>query len=61
MRVLTYIFVGAGAAVAIIALAVTLFDNGEQDTIEPQSDASQAEIAQPQSGAADAADSGNCE
>lgn len=56
MRVLTYIFVGAGAAVAIIALAVTLFDNGEQDTIEPQSDASQAEIAQPQSGAADAAD-----
>ena len=54
MRVLTYIFVGAGAAIAIVALAVTLLDDGEQATIEPQSDATQAATAQPQAGAADA-------
>ena len=42
MRVLTYIFVGAGAAIAIIALAITLLDTGEQPTIEPQTDASSA-------------------
>jgi len=41
VRVLTYIFVGVGAAIAIIALAVTLLDTGEQAKIEPQSDASQ--------------------
>ncbi|MEL0197802.1 MAG: hypothetical protein VW870_12225, partial [Rhodobiaceae bacterium] len=49
MRVLTYIFVGAGAAIAVIALAVTLLDNGEQATIEPQSEASSAVIAKSQS------------
>jgi len=49
VRVLTYIFVGAGAAIAVIALAVTLLDNGEQATIEPQSEASSAVIAKSQS------------
>ena len=48
MRVLTYIFVGAGAAIAIIALAVALLDDGEQATIEPQSDTSQAVTAEQQ-------------
>ena len=52
MRVLTYIFVGAGAAIAVIALAVTLLDDGEQAMIEPQSDASKAAAVQPQAGAA---------
>ena len=52
MRVLTYIFVGAGAAIAVIALAVTLLDDGEQAMIEPQSDASKAATVQPQAGAA---------
>ena len=51
MRVLTYIFVGVGAAIAVIALAVTLLDNGEQATIEPQSDASLAVTAKPQAAA----------
>ncbi|HBH88272.1 MAG TPA: hypothetical protein DDY27_00110, partial [Hyphomonadaceae bacterium] len=51
---MTYIFVGAGAAIAIVALAVTLLDDGEQATIEPQSDTTQAATAQPQAGAADA-------
>jgi nucleoid-associated protein YgaU len=49
---LTYIFVGAGAAIAVIALAVTLLDDGEQAMIEPQSDASKAATVQPQAGAA---------
>ena len=53
MRVWTYIFVGAGAAIAIIALAVTLLDDGEQAMIEPQSDATQAATAAPQAGAED--------
>ena len=52
MRVLTYIFVGVGAATAVIALAVTLLDNGEQATIEPQSNASLAVTAEPQAGTA---------
>ena len=38
MRFIVYIFVGAGAAIAIIALAVVLLDNGEQATIEPQTE-----------------------
>ena len=54
MRVLTYIFVGAGAAIAIIALAVTLLDTGEQATIEPQTDASPATSSAPQTSPADA-------
>ena len=54
MRVLTYIFVGVGAAVAIIALAVTLLDDGEQATIEPQSDIPQTATALPQAESADA-------
>ena len=41
LRILTYIFVGAGAAIAVIALAVTLLDSGEQATIEPQSNTSE--------------------
>jgi nucleoid-associated protein YgaU len=49
VRVLTYIFIGAGAAVAVIALAVTLLDNGEQATIEPQSEVTSAVTAKPQS------------
>ena len=54
MRVLTYISVGVGAAIAIIALAVTLLDTGEQAKIEPQTDASLTVTAQTQS-AGDAA------
>jgi nucleoid-associated protein YgaU len=48
VRVLTYIFVGVGAAIAVIALAVTLLDTGEQAKIEPQSDASQTVTAKAQ-------------
>ena len=36
MRFLIYILVGAGAAIAIVALAVVLLDDGEQAMIEPQ-------------------------
>ena len=57
MRVLTYIFVGVGAAIAIIALAVTLLDTGEQAKIEPQSDASQTETASTQAAGDDASTS----
>jgi nucleoid-associated protein YgaU len=49
---LIYIFVGVGAAIAVIALAVTLLDDGEQAMIEPQSDASQTATVKPQAGAA---------
>lgn len=52
MRVLIYIFVGVGAAIAVIALAVTLLDDGEQAMIEPQSDASQTATVKPEAGAA---------
>ena len=58
MRVLTYIFVGAGAAIAIVALAVTLLDTGEQATIEPQSDGSQTETAAPPADSDNAARTG---
>ncbi|MEC8642384.1 MAG: LysM peptidoglycan-binding domain-containing protein [Pseudomonadota bacterium] len=58
MRVLTYIFVGAGAAIAIIALAVTLLDTGEQATIEPQTDASPATNSAPQASPSDAPTTG---
>ncbi len=54
MKVLTYIFVGFGAANAIIALAVTHLDTGEQAKIEPQTDTSQTATAQKQA-AGDAA------
>ena len=61
LRVLTYIFVGAGAAIAVIALAVTLLDSGEQVTIEPQSNKSQntatASRDEPAEAAATASDS----
>lgn len=44
MRLLTYILVGAGAAIAVIALAVVLLDNGEQQTIAPQTETGQSAI-----------------
>lgn len=44
MRLLTYILVGGGAAIAVIALAVVLLDNGEQKSVAPQADAGQAAV-----------------
>ena len=41
MRLLTYILVGAGAAIAVIALAVVLLDDGEQQTVAPQTETGQ--------------------
>ena len=38
MRFIVYILLGAGAAIAIVALAVVLLDDGQQATIEPQQD-----------------------
>ena len=45
MRLLTYIFVGIGAAIAVVALAVVLFDDGGPDTVEPQADNGQSVTA----------------
>lgn len=45
MRLLTYILVGGGAAMAVVALAVVLLDNGETKTVAPQADAGQASVA----------------
>ncbi|MEC8672862.1 MAG: Ig-like domain-containing protein [Pseudomonadota bacterium] len=44
MRLLTYILVGGGAAIAVVALAVVLLDNGETKSVEPQADAGQAVV-----------------
>ena len=44
MRLLTYILVGGGAAIAVIALAVVLLDNGEQKSVAPQADAGQTAV-----------------
>ena len=44
MRFIIYIFVGAGVAVAIIALAVVLLDNGEQATLEPQTEGARTAV-----------------
>ena len=44
MRFIIYIFVGAGAAIAIIALAVVLLDNGEQATLEPQTEGARTAV-----------------
>ena len=38
MRLLTYILVGIGAAIAVVALAVVLLDDGGPDAVEPQAD-----------------------
>ena len=45
MRLLTYILVGGGAAIAVIALAVVLLDNGEQKSVAPQADTGQTAVA----------------
>lgn len=44
VRLLTYILVGAGAAIAVIALAVVLLDDGEQQTVAPQAEGGQPAI-----------------
>ena len=44
VRLLTYILVGGGAAIAVVALAVVLLDNGETKSVEPQADAGQAVV-----------------
>ena len=41
-----YIFLGAGAAIAIVALAVVLLDDGEQATIEPQPDGARTAVVE---------------
>ena len=46
MRFITYILFGAGAAIAIVALAVVLLDDGEQATIEPQTDGAGTSVAE---------------
>ena len=45
MRLLTYILVGIGAAIAVVALAVVLFDDGGPDAVEPQADNGQSVTA----------------
>ena len=45
MRLLTYILVGVGAAIAVVALAVVLLDDGGQDAVEPQADNGQSVTA----------------
>lgn len=46
MRFITYILFGAGAAIAIVALAVVLLDDGEQATIVPQTDSASTSVAE---------------
>ena len=45
MRLLTYILVGIGAAIAVLALAVVFFDDGGPDAVEPQADNGQSVTA----------------
>ena len=45
MRLLTYILVGIGAAIAVVALAVVLLDDGGPDAVEPQADNGQSATA----------------
>ena len=45
MRLLTYILVGIGAAIAVVALAVVLLDDGGPDAVEPQADNGQSVTA----------------
>ena len=45
MRLLTYILVGIGAAIAVVALAVVLLDDGGSDAVEPQADNGQSVTA----------------
>ena len=45
VRLLTYILVGGGAAIAVVALAVVLLDNGETKSVEPQADAGEWVVA----------------
>ena len=45
MRLLTYILVGIGAAIAVVALAVVLLDDGGQEAVEPQADNGQSVTA----------------
>ena len=45
MRLLTYILVGIGAAIAVVALAVVLLDDGGPDAVEPQADNDQSVMA----------------
>ena len=51
MRFIVYIFLGAGAAIAIVALAVVLLDDGEQARIEPQQDTSGTAVVEAPSAA----------
>lgn len=44
MRFIVYILLGAGAAIAIVALAVVLLDDGRQATIEPQQDGARTAV-----------------
>ena len=50
MRLLTYILVGAGAAIAVVALAVVLLDDGEQQTVAPQTETGQPAVVTAESG-----------
>ena len=45
MRFLTYILVGAGALLAVVALAVFLLNSGEPDAVAPQGDTDQVTSA----------------
>ena len=45
MRFLTYILVGAGALLAVVALAVFLLNSGEPDAVAPQGDGDQVASA----------------
>ena len=45
MRLLTYILVGIGAAIAVVALAVVLLDDGAREAVEPQADTGQSVTA----------------
>ena len=54
MRLLTYILVGGGAAIAVIALAVVLLNDGEPESVAPQADGGQGVVtAAPAAPAAD--------
>jgi len=59
VRLLTYILVGGGAAIAVIALAVVLLDNGEQKPVAPQADAGQTSVTAKTTTESPAADSGS--
>ena len=45
MRLLTYILVGIGAAIAVVALVVVLLDDGGPDVVEPKADNGQSVTA----------------